>query len=404
MARLYERQYSRSELLRRVGNVSQVAGIKRAVLTEGRQQGVEALFFKTGSGFGFTVLPGRGMDICSADYQGRSLCWHSAVGEVAPCYFEPEGLGWLRSFFGGLLTTCGLTYVGDPTVDPDVASSAWRQAIDRAAAGENQDAIAQIRRALLLDQSNTLGIHGRISNIPAERVSVDCRWQGDEYVLTASGTVRDVSSFGENLSLSRTVSTRLGESRLTIHDVVANEGHETTPHMILYHINAGFPVLDDGSTLVCPSVKARPRDEEAERGKEDCLRFGTPTAGFVEQVYYHDMAASADGATCAALVNRSIEPALAVYVRYNVNQLPRFIEWKMMGEGAYVVGMEPANCLVDGRDKERAAGTLQFLQPGETREYHLEIGVLVGDQIDEFEDEARRLAARAAGKEARHDS
>ena len=404
MARLWGQEYSRYELLRRVGNISQVAGIKRAVLTEGRQQGVEALFFRTGSGFGFTVLPSRGMDICSADYQGRSLCWHSAVGEVAPCYFEPEALGWLRSFFGGLLTTCGLTYVGDPAVDPDLASPVWRQAIDKARAGESEDAVALIRRALLLDQFSSIGIHGRISNSPAERVCVDCRWHGDDYTLSAQGTVREVNSFGENLMLNRTVSTRLGESRLTVHDVVTNEGCETTPHMILYHINVGFPVLDDGSTLVCPSVEAGPRDEEARRGKEDCLRFGLPTAGFVEQVFYHDMAEGPDGATCAALVNRSIEPALAVYVRYNVNQLPRFIEWKMMGEGAYVVGMEPANCLVDGRDKERAAGTLQFLQPGETREYDLEIGVLVGDQIDGFEIEASRLAAQAAGKQTRHSS
>jgi hypothetical protein len=58
----------------------------------------------------------------------------------------------------------------------------------------------------------------------------------------------------------------------------------------------------------------------------------------------------------------------------------------MNGEGTYVVGMEPANCLVEGRDKERERGTLQFLQPGERREYDLEIGVLTSiEMIEELE-------------------
>ena len=46
--------------------------------------------------------------------------------------------------------------------------------------------------------------------------------------------------------------------------------------------------------------------------------------------------------------------------------------------------LEPANCLVEGRDKDRQRGLLQFLEPGESREYMLEIGVLDGnDAIDQ---------------------
>ena len=46
----------------------------------------------------------------------------------------------------------------------------------------------------------------------------------------------------------------------------------------------------------------------------------------------------------------------------------------MMGEGAYVVGVEPANCHVSGRSAERERGTLQTLQPLETRRYRIEVG------------------------------
>ena len=47
-----------------------------------------------------------------------------------------------------------------------------------------------------------------------------------------------------------------------------------------------------------------------------------------------------------------------------------------MGQGLYVVGLEPGNALPVGRDKERAAGRLKFLEPGERVEYFVEIGVL----------------------------
>jgi hypothetical protein len=48
----------------------------------------------------------------------------------------------------------------------------------------------------------------------------------------------------------------------------------------------------------------------------------------------------------------------------------------MMDQGAYVVGMEPGNAWVMGRDVERREGWLQCLEPGETRRYHMEIGVI----------------------------
>jgi hypothetical protein len=67
-----------------------------------------------------------------------------------------------------------------------------------------------------------------------------------------------------------------------------------------------------------------------------------------------------------------------VYVRYRLAELPRFIQWKMVGVGTYVTGLEPANCLVEGRDKDRARGILQFLEPGEQREYVVELGVVAG--------------------------
>ncbi|MEK6756331.1 MAG: DUF4432 family protein, partial [Bacteroidota bacterium] len=60
----------------------------------------------------------------------------------------------------------------------------------------------------------------------------------------------------------------------------------------------------------------------------------------------------------------------------------------MMGEGTYELGMEPANCWVQGRARERERGTLQFLDPGEERVFFLQIGMLDGlEAIDQFTQE-----------------
>ncbi|GAH26455.1 unnamed protein product, partial [marine sediment metagenome] len=69
-----------------------------------------------------------------------------------------------------------------------------------------------------------------------------------------------------------------------------------------------------------------------------------------------------------------------------------FVEWKMMGEGTYVVGVEPGNCTAEGREKLRKEGTLEFLKPGEKKEFELEIGVLSGKEaIDRFKAEVKAI-------------
>lgn len=43
--------------------MSQIEELKRYTFSEGKSKGTEAADIKTGSGFSFTILPGRGMDI-----------------------------------------------------------------------------------------------------------------------------------------------------------------------------------------------------------------------------------------------------------------------------------------------------------------------------------------------------
>jgi hypothetical protein len=361
--RIYEKEYERPQLLRYIGDISQIAGARQYQLTSGNEQGVNAVDFSTGSGFNFTVLTDRGMDISSATYNGIPLCWRSSTGDVAPAHYEPDGLGWLQGFFGGLLTTCGMTHVGNPTED----------------------------------EGEALGLHGRVSYAPAKNVWVDSRWEGSRYMLWAQGKVTETAALGYHLCRTRRIWTELGAKTLHIEDIVENLGYRDTPHMYLFHINAGFPIVDEGCELLAPSINVNPRDDHAAAELDIHARFDPPTVDFQEQVFYHEMESDEDNHVYVALVNRGFNngQGLGLYVRYHRTQLPRFIQWKMCGEGAYVVGLEPANCGVEGRAMERESGTLQSLEPGGRKHYEVEIGVLTSNaEIGKMEERIAAIKTR----------
>ena len=347
--KVYGKKYSVDELRRRVGNMDQIAGVKLVQLDNGNERPARAAILHTGSGLEVVVVLDRGMDIASASYQGRAMGWRSTTGDVAPQYYEAEGIRWLRSYFGGLVTTCGLTTVGAPRPESALLGN---------------------------------GLHGRIGNPPARDVSVTQEWQGDDYVLSVSGVMRETVVFGENLVLRRTVSTKLGETRFWIHDEVVNEGFNKTPFMLLYHCNIGWPAVDAGSELITPSAQVAPRDAVAADTKENWNLCDPPIHQYKEKCYYHDMAADKDGSVTCAIVNDGFAKGdgFGVYVKYNKTQLPRFVEWKQMGEQDYVVGLEPCNCGVEGRQIDEELGLLESLKPGEVRQFDLEFGAIYDEK------------------------
>ncbi len=242
---------------------------------------------------------------------------------------------------GGFLTPCGLTQVGSPCRD-----------------GKKE-----------------LGLHGRVAGLPAANASCGADWQGDDYLLWVEGGLRESVVFGENLLLRRRIWIKLDAARLWIEDKIENQGSKPSPHMFLQHFNLGFPLVGSTVRLILPEHTTRPRDENAAAGLADCLSFSDPVADYAEQVFYHDLSADADGRVEVSLVNSAFNgiQGLDLALRYSKNQYPVFVEWKMMRAGTYVVGLEPSNCRIEGRAAERAAGRLQFLQPGEVRCYAIEV-------------------------------
>lgn len=341
MPDLFGRSYSRAQLEGRVGRLAQAGGIAPIELADGRGRGVRAFEVATGSGFAFTAIADRALDVAIATFDGIPLCWRSRNEIAAPEFYEPDGNGWLRTFFGGLFTTCGLTNFGPP------GSDRW----------------------------GTFGLHGRIDATPAENVRCETRWDGDACILELSGTIRQTRVFGEDLRLERRLRTTLGSNRLELHDTVTNDGGERVPHMILYHCNGGFPILDDDARLYVSRSATKPRDDEARRGLDVWDRGGPPTPNFAEQVFIHRPERCSDGRAAVVLANRTLREGrgLALAIRFDPVQLPALFTWRMLGCGTYVMGIEPANCAtIEGRVTAEKLGTLPFLEPGESRQYDLE--------------------------------
>src|SRR5260370_1256249 len=118
--KLFGHAYTRQEILRKVGSISQIGGIRTYTLNDGASSGVKAIDIHNGNGMLFTILPDRGLDISRFSYHGASLCWHSSTGEVHPSFYEADEFNWLRTFYGGFLVTCGLTHMGLPDEDGGV--------------------------------------------------------------------------------------------------------------------------------------------------------------------------------------------------------------------------------------------------------------------------------------------
>lgn len=335
----------------KVSNHAQIGGIETAVLDNGLGKGTRIAWVNTGSGLRYKVVIDRALDIVDAFHNQHSLVWHSTAGVTAPRPDANEALEWLWSFAGGLVTTCGLSHAGGPDDD----------------------------------ESGRRGLHGRISNLPAEVESViqpDLTSSKPQMSITA--VVKESRVFGPALQLRRTISSPLGEATIRIHDVVTNLGNEPTPHMMLYHCNYGWPLADDGTQIVWKgSCQSRGMDMDNAifndshdyrtcRKPLEAHRGGGEACGFI------DVTADKDGICTIGLYNARLN--LAVMTKYKKKQLPCMANWQHWGPGEYVTGLEPGTNFPIGQSAARRQKKLIHLAPGKSRTYELEISVLTDER------------------------
>jgi hypothetical protein len=336
-----------------IGHIQQLGGTRLVTLEDGVERGLRVVEFRTTTGLEFGVLVDRAMDIAWCRFEGRSIAWHSPVGFVGPWYREPHGSGFLRSFGGGLLVTCGLDHILGPEDD-------------------ERDTYNLPSRA-----RTEYGMHGRISNTPVllRSYGEDSLLSPQECVLHAEGEVRQAGALAESLVLRRRISAPLDGQLIRWEDTVENVGSQPTPHMLMYHVNLGAPLLDASSELIAPSMAVTPSgDYDAH------LEFHSPRAEALPQAYSHSMAAR-DGRVAVALVNRSHhDRPWGVVLHYDADRFPCFLQWRYLAERTYVLGLEPSTNRFGGRAEARARGELTILEPGETRSCETTIEILSGHE------------------------
>jgi len=331
----------------KISNPAQLGGIETSVLDNGAGRGTRIAWINTGTGLRYKVVVDRGMDIADAFYNQYSIAWLSHSGVTAAQPFSDRGINWLRTFGGGLLTTCGLSHAGGPESD----------------------------------EHGDRGLHGNISNTTAEIESI---MQPDPVAgkmeMSITGRMRETQVLGPSLELKRTISGRLGESKIYIKDEVTNKGNGPAPHMLLYHCNFGWPLVDEGTDILWDG-EWRPRDGDINTNKifgtsNDFRKCHAPMdahSGTGEEAAFIDIEADGHGKCKCGLYNSQL--GIAVIIRFYKKQLPWLINWQHWGKNEYVTGLEPATNPPIGQAKARKQNELIFLAPGETKNYELEMEI-----------------------------
>jgi hypothetical protein len=322
-------------------NPAQIGGIEAYTLDEGPARGARALCVNTGGGLRYRILVDRGLDIDQAFIHQHSLSFLTYNGVTPPTRALDRGLDWLKSFPGGLLTSCGPFGMGAPCTD----------------------------------NGEECGLHGPHSNTAASIESIvqpdPQRGQMDMIVV---GRVRYGAFYGPCAELKRTLRSPLGGNAIHITDEFYNAHNQPVPHGYLLHINFGYPLCDAGSEI-CAALER----VEAQAGSEStAARYANnkwrviPEAlkehsGSTSWVGYLFPTVDKLGLATAGIVNRKL--GIAASVRYSPREFCRLVNWQHWGSGEYVTALEPATGVVEGRDKNRALGLLQQWKPGEVKRY-----------------------------------
>ncbi len=308
---------SRAALRPLVGDLRQVASVRRITLDEGAERGVRVLAFSTGGGLDFWVLADRALDIGPLWFRGVQLGWQAPVGFAAPGLLnrlEDGGRG-VERWFSGLLMTCGLEHIRQP------------------AGGI---------------------LHGHLPLTPARVSSYGEDWDREMPVLFCEGEVTQSRVNGEALRLHRRIEAPVGGTTLAITDRVENLSAKPWPFGLMHHVNFGFPLVREGARLEldgAPLLSLAPGETPA---KLDCVA--------VEKGWRRcTISAPLEGGR------------LAFTLGFDGAVLPFLQLWNNLDAGTRVIAMEPCTA---GRKENGQSEAPPVLAPGEmfTARVEMEVG------------------------------
>lgn len=296
----------------RISNFQQVASIRRYTLTEGRGKGLDVLDCDNGK-IRFLLNVSKACDIMQLYHEGQNMSFVSKNG------FTKREIPFLRRFEGGMLYTCGLDSVGG------------REGYE---------------------------LHGTLHNIPAEIIRAECNESG----IVVETIIRDTALFGQNLVMKRRVFTEIASDSVSVEDTLFNEGYKAEEYCLLYHINVGYPMLDNGAKVVADVESYTPRTAWAKQNETAMYAMNDAVPNQEETCYFLKLSKPE-----IALVNEKIGKKFTV--SYSGDTLTHFVEWKSMASGDYALGLEPCTTDLDDRFE------YSVIKPNENIKFNVVISV-----------------------------
>ncbi|MBE5995808.1 MAG: DUF4432 family protein [Lachnospiraceae bacterium] len=322
-----------SKLLKKLGNIDQIAGIRNAKIIGGRGEDIRIAEFYNAAGLRFTVVPDLGMDLFELSYKGINFSFQSKNGMTSPQAFNAMNGEFAEQWPGGMMVTCGLDNVGGHTSEGGIFPT-----------------------------------HGRIGYVPAKHFGTVTYWEGDQYFLKAVGEIHQTKMYSRHLEIQRTITTELNSKKIRIHDTVTNYEAEDEPYMLLYHINFGYPLLDEEAVVhVSEGAETQPMNDLS----TDPVHMMEPVDGRTEELYFHtNFGKTGEG----RIWNEKL--GLGAYVKFSTENLPNMLEWKNMKSHDYVLALEPCNTFGIDRAEALKQGKIAVIPSYSSIENEIEIGIL----------------------------
>jgi hypothetical protein len=290
------------------------------------------------AGISFEVLLDRAMDIGWADARGMALSWRSPRGRASGDRYEPAGAGWVRTFGGGLLATCGLASTGAPSTVDGVHH----------------------------------GLHGRVGHLPAEHVTWRLVEDRGGPAVEVTGTVVEAALGQPTLVLRRTIVASCVEPTLRISDVVSNESWTPAGHMFRHHLNLGYPLVGEASVVRSAAAVTGERDRDGRPAESFPLVLSVAEGASAERVLYAGMPA---GEPTGLVEVTSPDGSATLAVTYGTDTFPLLVVWRDATAGVNVLGVEPSTSRDGGRAAAERDGEVCRLEPGASRSYWTEVSL-----------------------------
>jgi len=325
-----------------VGLTRQVMAADLVTRGDGPERGVRCVLLQNDI-LAIEVIVDRGLDVGAARIRQMPVAWHSPTGMVGPWLLEQRDSEFLRGFYGGLLTTCGLDHIGPPSDRPASRFGYGHRSTEH------------------------LPMHGRIGAVPGrlEGYGVIETAEGLEAFVT--GTVTQVAVFGEHLVLSRRISIRYGSNRVEVSDRVTNCGYATSPLAVMYHVNLGWPVVAPGARVQVAGSRTT--------GDAIGDEITPPVQGSGQKVCTYSIDPDDSGRGTASIVNARVDRGHSAGVRltWDAATLPSMVRWQVANTaGHYVLGLEPSTMKFTSVSPEPG---FPSLEPGEARQLGVTIDI-----------------------------